>query len=161
MLPDRKALPALQDLCGLAPMQMRPGDFKALSATTHSPHGTPADLVRFMGAARGFGGNDGRVAGHWLRDRHAAGDLPVRPGGGARPSGAPNARADMERRYTQGDGRCGERREQISLRYRLVRAVAASLRASPVPWLELPRDLSSWDALLAPQPDDAQPLPSW
>ena len=144
VLPQRKARALLRDMCAAAPLRMTDAEFAGI--TCHSPHGTPADLVRFMGAERGFSSEDARIAGHWLRDRHAALELPSRPHG-AVPAGAPNARGRMSLRYTQGAGRRGERAEQLSLRGRLVEAVRAALAAAPVPWHELPRSLESWDIL--------------
>ena len=144
VLPQRKGLAALADVCAAPPLRMSAVEFKGI--TGHSPHGTPADMVRFMGAERGFSKEDARVAGHWLRDRHAAQEVPSRPSG-AVPAGAPNARGDMDRRYTQGEGRRGERSEQLSLRSRLVAAVRSSLAAAAVPWHGLPRSLASWDIL--------------
>ena len=67
---------------------------------------------------------------------------------GAVPAGAPNARATMSLRYTQGAGRRGERQEQIGLSARLVAAVCESLQRAAVPWHALPRSLESWDVLL-------------
>ena len=145
VLPQRKALDAFYDVCAAEPLCMSRAEFAGI--TTHSPHGTPADLVRFMGAERGFSKEDTRAAGHWLRDRHAALELPARPHG-AVPAGAPNARADMDRRYTQGPGRAGERQEQLSLRTRIVSVVRQAIAASAVPWHALPRSLESWDVLL-------------
>ena len=82
----------------MAPLCMTAAEFAAAGIKGHSLHGTPADLVRFMGAARGFGGADARIAGHWLRDKEAI-DVPVRPNGAAaRAPGAANQRGDMERR---------------------------------------------------------------
>ena len=152
VLPPGKCLPALRDLCAMAPLRMSAASFKAAGITFHSPHGTAADLVRFMGAAKGFGGTDARAAGHWLRDRRAPQELP--PAGAARatghgvPVGAPNARGDMERRYTSGPGRRGERHEQLDVRSRLVRAVAGALQKAKCFWWELPPTLESWDVLI-------------
>ena len=128
---------------------MSAAEFAEACITMHSPHGTPADLVRFMGARAGFGGDDSRVAGHWLRDKHAGQELPTRPRAGV-PTGARNGRGDMCRRYTQGAGRRGEREEQLDLRWRLVRAVRAALARCSTPWWLLPKSLESWDILLPP-----------
>ena len=150
VMPKEKALPALRDLCAMAPLRMTAEEFRAAGITCHSPHGTPADLIRFMGARRGFGGTDSRAAGHWLRDRREPQQAPP-PGGNGRgiPVGARNARGEMERRYTSGPGRRGEQEEQLDVRGRLVDAVAISLRESAVPWYELPRSLESWDVLFS------------
>ena len=150
VLPRHKLLPAVRDICARPPLSMTAAEFTEAGITAHSPHGTPADLVRFMGARGGFGGSDQRVAGHWLRDKSAAQTAPVRPARGV-PAGARNERGAMALRYTQGSGRRGERQEQLDLRGRLVRALRGALEASPVPWHELPRSLESWDILIPPE----------
>lgn len=150
VLPRHKLLPAVRDICARPPLCMTAAQFAEAGITAHSPHGTPADLVRFMGARKGFGGSDQRVAGHWLRDKSAGQTAPVRPARGV-PTGARNERGEMSLRYTQGTGRRGERQEQLELRGRLVRALRGALEASPVPWHELPRTLESWDILLPPE----------
>lgn len=149
VLPQRKALPALRDLCGLAPLAMSAAVFDGLGITGHSAHGDAADKVRFMGEACGFSHEDARAAGHWLRDKSAPAAQPTPAGGGwGRPAGAANERGAMANRYTQGTGRRGERQEQLSLRGRINDAVRAALRRFGRPWWELPLDLSSWDILL-------------
>lgn len=147
VMPRDKALPTLQGLCAMAPLCMSQSEFRALNITTHSPHGTGPDMVRFMGTEGGFSEGDARAAGHWLRDRHAHQDAP-QPGQRAVPTGARNARHEMERRYTQGAGRRGERAEQLRVRVRLVAAVREALQRFGAEWTLLPRNLASWDILL-------------
>ena len=148
VMPPAKALPALRAICAMEPLRMSAAEFKALGLTGHSIHGTGADMARFLGEACGFAEGDARALGHWLRDRNAPAEAPAARGGGARPVGGANAREDMERRYTQGAGRRGEEAEQLRVRCRLVQAVRAGLTRFGRPWWELPRDLSSWDALV-------------
>ena len=148
VMPPAKALPALRAICAMEPLRMSAAEFKALGLTGHSIHGTGADMARFLGDACGFAEGDARALGHWLRDRNAPAEAPAARGGGARPVGGANAREDMERRYTQGAGRRGEEAEQLRVRCRLVQAVRAGLARFGRPWWELPRDLSSWDALV-------------
>ena len=90
-----------------------------------------------------------RSTDRWLLPEGAAPNQVLDAGHATgRPVGARNERADMERRYTSGKGRRGERREQLSLRIRIVRAVAESIADSPLQWYELPRSLDSWDILV-------------
>ena len=145
-MPRGKALPTLRGLCAMAPLAMSRAEFDALGITTHSPHGTGPDMARFMGEAGGFTEGDARALGHWLRDRNAPQEA-ARPGQRARPAGALNAREEMERRYTQGAGRLGERAEQMRVRLKVIMAVRESLAAFGRPWTELPRSLQSWDIL--------------
>ena len=150
VLPKHKALPTLRALCALAPLNMGRKEFDDLEITTHSPHGSGADMARFLGADHGFSESDARALGHWLRDRNAPQETP-RPGRPNIPTGAPNAREDMQRRYTQGPGRLGERAEQLEVRWRVIRAVRAGLgRLNGEGWLALPRTLESWSALVDP-----------
>ena len=56
---------------------------------------------------------------------------------------------NMQNRYTGGQGRRGERAEQLAVRARLIAVVRANLQAAPVPWYRLPKTLESWDVLKA------------
>ena len=147
VLPKRKVLDALRDICAMPPLRMTAQEFSDASITGHSFHGTPADLVRFMGTEAGFTfPADARAAGHWLRDKSEAAPVQHR-GARAQPAGAPNARGAMDNRYTGGAGRRGEREEQISIRTRITAAVRGALETCGTPWYRLPRSLASWDIL--------------
>ena len=57
----------------MAPLCMPADEFRALKITTHSPHGTGTDMVRFL-ASHGMPFDvvfDGSAIGHWLRDKNA------------------------------------------------------------------------------------------
>ena len=58
----------------------------------------------------------------------------------------------MNRRYSQGSGRVGERREQLSLRSRVNDHVKFALGAFGAEWTTLPRSLASWDILIPEGP---------
>ena len=126
---------------------MSASEFDALGVKGHPTHGTGADMARFPGEAGGSADADSRHLRHWRRDKTAAYEPPG-PGARTAPPGAPNARATMEHRYTQGVGRRGEEAEQLRVRSRLVQAVRDGLVRWGKPWHTLPRDLSSWDVLL-------------
>lgn len=145
---QRKVLDSIRDLCTMEPLCMSHDAFAAACITGHSFHGSPADMVRFMGVSRGFSfPADSRAASHWLRDKTEAAPTAPRQTG-ARPPGAANERGAMTHRYTGGQGRRGEREEQLSLRGRINAAVKSSLRAFGRPWYYLPPTLESWDILL-------------
>ena len=144
---------ALRDLLSLAPLRMSEAEFKALHLTTHSPHGSGADMLRFMGErhSHGFGEADARAIGHWLADKNAPQQDPrFVPGAPKRgvADGAPVVRGAMSLRYSAGEGRRGERQEQLAVRARLVEAVRAGLARFGRPWTELPGGVADWDILL-------------
>ena len=125
--------------------------------TTHSPHGTGADMVRYMGAVGlPFGEPDARALGHWMRDRNAPQHVkgPADRVGApkqATAAGAPAARGAMPLHYSSGVVRGGERKEQLTLRGRFVDTVRAALAVFGRPWIELPPGLGDWAILdLAP-----------
>ena len=104
---------------------------------------------------RGFTRTETRALGHWLRDKNAPTCEPPRLGSGpARPPGAPQERGQMEERYTGGDGRHGERSEQLAVRGRYVDFLACAFAAWGRPWTELPGDASDW-RLVLPLTEDA------
>ena len=125
-------------------------EFSELGITCHSPHGTGCDMIRFIGERGGFSDADARAIGHWLRDKNAPAD-PVIVEGPKRPrvrSGAENEREAMNRRYSQGPGRLGQREEQISLRLRFALYVRRALESLEGPWWSaLPKTLESWEIL--------------
>lgn len=45
LMPARKALPALRDLCSLAPLCLPAPQFDDAHITAHSPHGSYADMA--------------------------------------------------------------------------------------------------------------------
>ena len=148
--PDH-ARKALKDMCAQPPLNMSVTEFEALHLTTHSIHGTGPDMARTLNAfGLDFAEHDARALGHWLRDKNAPQPDPRRvPGAPTRnqADGQPIARGAMNFRYTQGQGRRGEREEQLDVRARLVEAVERALGRSPQAWWELPKTLDSWDVL--------------
>ena len=150
VMPKQYGVRALRDLMSLAPLHMSAQEFDALGITTHSPHGTGADMARFMGEAGGFSEPDARALGHWLRDRNAPQPDPRRapgnPGANA-PAGVGDLRGAMTMRYSSGDGRHGERQEQLAVRSKLVHVVRESLARFGRPWVELPAGTADWAIL--------------
>ena len=116
----------------------------------HSPHSTGSDMARFIGWRGGFSETDARELGHWLRDREAPQPDPRRVPGAPRrgqPDGAPCARGAMSLRYSQGQGRRGEREAQLDVRARLLDAVALGLEGWGASWRALPAGNADWDIL--------------
>lgn len=153
-----RAVSALQQLCGLPPLEMARAEFAALRITGHSIHVEGADMLRFLKSEHGFSYDDIRAVGHWLRDRRAepAVQEDAHGRGHGRPAGAANGRQVMGHRYSQGDGRRGERAEQLDVRGRLNGVVRAGLAACSSPWHALPRTLDSWDVLVSAPPEVAR-----
>ena len=50
-MPERHVRTAFADLMAMAPLRMDEAEFRRTEVTTHSPHGTYADMSRFVGAA--------------------------------------------------------------------------------------------------------------
>ena len=152
-----KARKTLGQLMAMEPLRMSAAEFAAVGVTTHSPHGTGADMVRVMRAlGLPFDEPDARALGHWLRDRNAPqhvqgpGDRAGAPKQ-ATALGAPAVRGAMTQVYSSGIMRKGERTEQLMLRGRFIDTVRAALRAFGRPWLELPAGTEDWSILaLAP-----------
>ena len=59
-----------------------------------------------------------------------------------------NSRDEMQRRYSQGTGRRGERQEQLRVREKLGQAVRDAIEKFGRPWTALPRGRADWDILL-------------
>ena len=147
-----RARAAFRELCTMAPLRMTVVEFEELAISTHSPHGTGADLVRFAASVGqpGWSEPDARAMGHWLRDKNAPQPDPRAAKGDAhanKHSGQKNARGIMTHRYAQGSGRRGERSEQLRVRSRLVAMVRDALERFGRPWTELPAGLADWDVL--------------
>ena len=146
-----KARRTLGQLMAMAPLRMEPAEYTALGVTTHSPHGTGADMVRvMMSFGLPFTEEDARRLGHWLRDRNAPQHErgPVRSGPKqATAPGAPLARGAMPKVYSSGTNRRGERSEQLELRKRFGDAVREALVRFGRPWTELPPGTDDWDIL--------------
>lgn len=126
----------------------------------HSPHSTGSDMARFIGTRGGFCETDARELGHWLRDKNAPQPDPRRvPGAPTRgqPDGQPCARGAMQLRYSQGQGRRGEREAQLDVRARLLDAVRRGLEVWGQPWQSLPPGNTDWDVLRAAR--DTVPVP--
>ena len=100
-----------------------------------------------MGRVLGFHYDEIRALGHWLRDKNeaaeAANAIPNGKGSG-RSGGALNERGTMQIRYTQGDGRKGERFQQLAIRSKLVAKVRAGLRKFNRHWTSLPSGVRDW-----------------
>lgn len=148
-----KARKVLGQLMHMQPLCMEPAEYAALGVTTHSPHGSGADLIRFMGACGlPFTETDARAMGHWLRDRNAPqhvksqGDRAGAPKQ-ATAAGAPAARGAMTMLYSSGSNRRGEREEQLELRARVIDTVRAALEQFGRPWTDLPAGTGDWDVL--------------
>ena len=73
-------------------------------------------------------------------------DSPGAPRRG-QPDGAPCARGAMSLRYSQGQGRRGEREAQLDVRARLLDAVAIGLKEWGASWRTLPAGNADWDVL--------------
>ena len=146
-----KARRTLGQLMAMAPLSMTPEEYARLGVTTHSPHGTGADMIRFMmSLGLPFTEEDARRLGHWLRDRNAPQHErgPVRSGPKqATAPGAPLARGAMPKVYSSGTNRRGERSEQLELRTRFADAIRAALVRFGRPWAELPLGTDDWDIL--------------
>ena len=144
------------------PLQMSEEERKALNQQGHSIHGALADIARMVSEfpqlpfalpehlRRGFTRTEVRMYGHWLRDKNATDEAPPqrRGNGPARPPGAAAARREMGDRYSRGEGRLGERAEQLTARRRIMELLALAYREWGRSWLELPRDPSGWTVLL-------------
>ena len=69
----------------------------------------------------------------------------------SRPTGLPTsfeATSWLGDRYSRGEGRLGERAEQLTARRRIMELLALAYREWGRSWLELPRDPSGWTVLL-------------
>jgi len=158
-----RARAALRDIAAQPPLLMSGAEFDALSVTTHSPHGSPSDMIRFMAAhglpaERPFTEPDARAKGHWLRDRNAPQHDPrMTKGAPTRnvPDGAPVANGGMSFRYTQGRGRRGAREEQLEVCARFVREMRRALARADEPWSAM-KTLDSWDWLRPAGPAEAE-----
>lgn len=140
-----RARTCLQILASLPPLRMSPEEFKALKLTTHSWHGTAADIVRFL-AACGYPmrDSDADVLGHWMRRKKPEASN-VRRGEGEHDD-APQ-RAKMRFRYSQGAGRRGERAEQLEARTRLMNILQRAVGKLGDWARELPHSCEDWDWL--------------
>ena len=128
----------------------------------HSPHSTGSDMCRFAGERAGFTETDAREAGHWLRDKNAPQADPRRvPGAPTRgmPDGRPCSRGSMSLRYSQGNGRRGEREAQLDVRARLIELVRKGLALWGRPWQELPPGTDDWEVLRPVWDGQREPTP--
>jgi len=153
-------------------------EFKALGLSAHSEHGSPSDMMEFMGMDCPFGRFsrfDVREAGHWLRLRdleeaeEGCGTAEqqkrrrgVAPGPQHSLSAGANVSNACEARYCEGDGRLGRRGRQLGVRRRWRLAVREALMLFGAPWHELPRSREDWQILHPAEvaADDAQETPS-
>ena len=96
------------------------------------------------------------MLGHWLREKGDKGERPTRVGGGqAAPAGRPQERSDMVDSYSRGDGRFGERREQLAVRARILEFIEVAWQRLPGSLHELPRDGTDWLVLFPHAPSDS------
>lgn len=160
-----KCRSTVQQLLAMPPLKLSQENFKAWNVTTHSFHGTGADMARFLG----FPHDEIRALGHWLRDRNAPADNEAARLAHGRAHA--DARKAMSVRYTQGPGRLGEREQQLKVRSKLCECVRAALqrhiqavdadRDAPMrSWLTLPgvgsdSGTADWQ-ILRPTDADAQ-----
>jgi hypothetical protein len=123
-------------------------------------HGSHSDVARMIGEfpeltfiapvglARGFSRTESRMLGHWMRDKSdKEATQAANATRGAAPAaapGAPTLRNSMVDAYSRGDGRLGERAEQLRVRSRLVAFTQAALAASSYNWTMLAGDKSDW-----------------
>ena len=163
-----KPMMRLALVCALRvpPLARTEPELKSFKERGHSMHGTPSDAARMAGEfppvpwvqgtalERGFSKPERRMLGHWLRAQHEASERPdeARGAGPAAPPGARAARDDMDDRYTRGEGRGGERCEQLRVRGRLVDFLRMALHQYGVrtgrSWRDLPRDpAGGWRAI--------------
>ena len=154
VLAEQHVLPAFRDILESSPFVFpcAPAVFyERWGLRGHSPHSTGADMARFVGRRGGFDETDARELGHWLRDKNAPQPDPRRAADGkpARgiPAGKPCSRGSMSLRYSQGDGRRGEREAQLDVRARLVDMVQRALAIWARPWQELPAGTEDWEIL--------------
>jgi hypothetical protein len=162
-----------------------------LNLTGHSQHGSEPDWAKKVGPwptalpyarrlpadlqpPRGFLKEERRALGHWLREQN--GEMPSASecaevlrkrrergeAGTGIPSGSP-ARQDMEDRYAAGEGRVGERAEQLRLRRRMALYARAAVEHwcayHRVPWWRLPKGRADLDILEMP-PERVPPCPA-
>ena len=157
---------ALYAIWRAPPLAMSDAARKALGVSGHSWHGTLADIARMISEfpsapyqltedlRRGFSRGEMRMLGHWRRDKNAPAETapPPRGAGPAVPPGAQTTRNVMEDRYTRGDGRCGERAEQMKVRRRFWTFVQAAMvdfgRLRAGGWRSLAGDAQDWQAVL-------------
>ena len=177
------------DIAAMAPYEMPASDWGkgggGLNLTGHSQHGSGPDWARTIGPLpvglpyaaelaedppRGFLREESRAYGHWLRDaeeeesgpptRWQQTDAGVRPARGG-PGAA--AHAEMLQRYTEGEGRVGERVSQIRMRGRMAdygaAAIAGWCKHWGVPWWRMPLGRADVEILVRP-PEEVPPRPA-
>ena len=162
---------ALAALWRVPPLSLSKADIKRLALKGHCLHARDSDLMRAIGEhpivpyplaldlRRGFTRTERRAAGHWLRDKSAPDEQPLakRGAGPAAPGGAAAARGDMEDYYSRGEGREGERAEQLRLRLRLARLVRAALTHWGGDWRTLKCERTEWSIVVPEIASDAAP----
>ena len=163
---------ALGALWKAPPLCLSKEDLKRLGLKGHCLHARDSDLMRAIGEhpvvayplaadlRRGFTRTERRAAGHWLRDKSEPDEQPLaqRGAGPAAPGGAAAARDNMEDYYSRGEGREGERAEQLRLRLRLARFVRAALAHWGGDWRTLECKRTEWSIVVPEIAADAAPL---
>jgi hypothetical protein len=154
---------ALYSIWAAPPLGMMAEQRRRIGVTGHSIHGTLADVLRAIGEfprvryelppdlARGFTRYEARIAGHWRRDKNAPDYVAPqsRGAGPAVPPGAASQRDASEDLYSRGEGRMGERAEQLRVRGRAWSFLRVARRAWGGQWQDLLGDASDWPTILA------------
>ena len=151
----------LSSMLALPPLAWDSSQISDSNVSGHSFHRSAADFPRVVGSnptfppnlsrelAAGFGADDFRELGHWLRD--AKGQTEARPKRGsglAQPPGAQNARSGCALLYSSGEGRLGEWAAQLRLRGAVIGHVRAAIRHWGHPIEELAARQEGWEVLL-------------
>ena len=164
VMPKVQMLASLKSVCALPPLSLSPEQYLELGLSSHSNHGTPSDMLEFMGsicpfADAPFTRDDSREIGHWLRreteqqGRGTAEAVPQRRGAKpAQSASNANQSTEMVGVYSSGANRCGRREKQIAVRTRWVRAVRAAIEADG-DWTKLERSREDWKILVSPSGD--------
>ena len=166
---------AIREIASLAPLSLSQAQVAALSLRGHSSHGTFNDYMKALGQwielfppgyELGFSKADRDASGHWLSFSSTDADAtpappPKQAAGKAKAVAAQGCESSLMReRYGRGDGRCGERTEQLKIRLRLIlvlrRLLARWSAHWGVSWMRLPAGHAS-KLLLSQPPESLRP----
>jgi hypothetical protein len=147
----------MKEVASMKPLDLSPADVAALLLQGHSAHGTLNDYFKCIGRwpslfgehEEGFSKHDRDAVGHWLSFGATDAEVePPPPPKRRRDGQAPDRehagsdRSHMRERYARGEGRGGERAEQLRIRRRGIsfirRAIEAWSRHWGVSWMRLP-----------------------
>ena len=72
VMPKEQMLASIKDVCAMPPLSLTPEQYAELGLSSHSNHGSPSDMLEFMGSSCPFSPTlftreDAREIGHWLR----------------------------------------------------------------------------------------------